>query len=222
MKKLLVIAVLAIAGYFAYQKFVDGPPRAIEDPVYGEVRVDIDVQTLSIGNRPASCIGTVFRPGPDPRVVLDFAADALPVDDVLLKAMPPDVREVIDHFHPRGTVRGALHLVRSPRAEIGPDRDDVAITADIHLDESGHCSIVWDDLPYPITKLTGLLKIRPDQWIFEEMRGWNGVAEITGKGQPTPRRVASSSTTMSVVPMATSRKDGLPTRKARSAKIHGT
>lgn len=48
MKKLLVVAVLAIAGFFAYQKFVSGPAQSIEDPVYGEVRVDIAMQGREI------------------------------------------------------------------------------------------------------------------------------------------------------------------------------
>ena len=45
---------------------------------------------------------------------------------------------------------------------------------------------------------------------------------MTGSGQPTERRVASSSTTMRIVPMTTSVVEGLPTRKASSLKIHGT
>jgi hypothetical protein len=46
--------------------------------------------------------------------------------------------------------------------------------------------------------------------------------EMTGSGQPTERRVASSRTTIRIVPMTTSVVDGLPTRNASSLKIHGT
>lgn len=152
-----------------------------------ETRIDIDLGTSSIGNRPASCTGVIRRPGRDPHVILDFSADALPVDETLLKAMPGDVKEVIDHFHPRGTVRGTLRLERTPETAEDP-RGKVAITAEIEMDEQGHCSIAWDDLPYPITNLTGRLKIRPDHWIFEEMHGWNGVAQITGSGRVDQRR----------------------------------
>ncbi len=45
---------------------------------------------------------------------------------------------------------------------------------------------------------------------------------ISGRGQPMLRRVASSATTTSAVPISTSRGRGLPIRKARSSKIQGT
>ena len=45
---------------------------------------------------------------------------------------------------------------------------------------------------------------------------------MKGSGQPMARRVASSRVTMRIVPMVTSSRLGLPTRKASSSKIHGT
>jgi hypothetical protein len=45
-KGLIIVIVLAVAGYFAYQKYIGGPPRVIEDPVFGEIRMTADV-----GNR---------------------------------------------------------------------------------------------------------------------------------------------------------------------------
>ena len=44
---------------------------------------------------------------------------------------------------------------------------------------------------------------------------------MTGSGQPMLRRVASSSATISTVPITTSSGSGLPTRNIRSWKIHG-
>ncbi len=46
MKGLIVVVLLAAAGYFAYQKYIGGPPQVIEDPVYGEIRM-----TANVGNR---------------------------------------------------------------------------------------------------------------------------------------------------------------------------
>jgi hypothetical protein len=46
MKGLLAICIVAGAGYFFYHKYVGGPPRAIENPVYGEMRM-----TAQAGNR---------------------------------------------------------------------------------------------------------------------------------------------------------------------------
>jgi hypothetical protein len=40
MKKLIVLIVLAAAGYFAYARFQNGNPEHIDNPVYAELRLD--------------------------------------------------------------------------------------------------------------------------------------------------------------------------------------
>ena len=40
MRKLILLIVLAAAGYFAYSRFQSGNPQHIEKPVYAELRVD--------------------------------------------------------------------------------------------------------------------------------------------------------------------------------------
>ena len=47
------------------------------------------------------------------------------------------------------------------------------------------------------------------------------VIAISGSGQPMLRRVASSSSTIRIEPIATSSPVGLPTRNARSSKTYG-
>lgn len=48
MKKLLLLVLLVGAGYYFYHTRTSGPPQVIEDPVYGEMRVAIDVQGREI------------------------------------------------------------------------------------------------------------------------------------------------------------------------------
>jgi hypothetical protein len=43
MKKLILLIVLAVAGYFAYTHFQAANPEHIENPVYAELRVDAKV-----------------------------------------------------------------------------------------------------------------------------------------------------------------------------------
>ncbi len=43
MKKLVLLIVLAAAGYFVYARFQAGNPEHIENPVYAELRVDTKV-----------------------------------------------------------------------------------------------------------------------------------------------------------------------------------
>ena len=43
MKKLILLVVLAVAGYVAYSRFEAGNPEHIENPVYAELRMDAKV-----------------------------------------------------------------------------------------------------------------------------------------------------------------------------------
>jgi len=139
------------------------------------------LQTL-VGGQPLFASGTVDRPGPRAAVRLDFRGRALPVDEALMRALPAEVRKVVDQFRPTGTVRGTATLRRVP--DEGPAADPLGkISLDAVLDLNERCGVVWEGLPYPVNNLTGRLKIHPDVWEFENMRGVNGQAEITGGGR---------------------------------------
>ncbi len=56
----------------------------------------------------------------------------------------------------------------------------IAIDADIDL--TGQCEMTWVGLPYPVRNLTGRLELHPDRWIFKNIHGRNGQAEITASG----------------------------------------
>jgi hypothetical protein len=124
--------------------------------------------------------GTIEDPGPDALVNLTFRTASLPIDEALRKAMPPEVREVVDAFQPTGSVRGVARLARRPPPRPGAP-DDVRIDAELDLNEG--CSMRWDGMPYLIRDLTGHLEIHPDRWKFTRMRGTNGAAVITGEGE---------------------------------------
>jgi hypothetical protein len=149
--------------------------------VFERQQVKIDLWTL-VGNKPLRATGTIENPGRDAHVHLNFVGEALPIDKTLFDAMPPDVRKVVDEFHPTGTVRGRAHVERlaPPRPDADP-RGIVKIDAQLELNE--RCSIRWDGLPYPVENLTGQLEIYPNRWKFKNMRGSNGQAVITGYGE---------------------------------------
>jgi hypothetical protein len=46
LKTLIIVVLLAAAGWYLYQKHIGGPPQVFENPVYGEMRM-----TASAGNR---------------------------------------------------------------------------------------------------------------------------------------------------------------------------
>ncbi len=150
--------------------------------VWADDRVIVtDMRTL-VGGRSLTAKGTVDHPGLYAVANLEFQAEAVPIDKALLDAMPPEVRTVLDDFKPTGTVRGTVSVIRTPPKTPDADpRGDVQVDAFIDLNE--RCGMTWKGMPYPINNLTGRLEIHPDLWIFQNMRGFNGQAVLTGSGR---------------------------------------
>jgi hypothetical protein len=146
-------------------------------------KLEVDLKCL-IGEKPASMKGTIDDPGPDAVVRLDIRAESVPIDAAFMAALPPDVFKVVDRFHPSGSVRARVHVFRQPL--VGPEikpKPEGQLTIDAILDLNPRCEITWADLPYPVRNLTGRLKLHPDLWEFENMRGHNGEEVITGNGR---------------------------------------
>src|SRR5262249_19228630 len=139
----------------------------------------VNLQTL-ISGKPMILKGEIAKPGLDAVVRLDIEAEAVPIDDAIRKAMPPDVRKVVDQFRPSpsGLVKAHATVFRRPMA--GHPEGEIKVDAEIDLKEG--CEITWDGLPYPIRDLTGRLVVHPDRWLFMGMRGSNGKAQITASG----------------------------------------
>ncbi|MGD0044054.1 MAG: hypothetical protein ABSE84_27225, partial [Isosphaeraceae bacterium] len=139
-------------------------------------RLSVDLHGL-IGERPALLKGTIDNPGPDALVRLDIQADSVPIDAAFLAALPKDVRKVVDQFHPAGSVKGKVRILRWPM--VGPRaKPEGHLVIDADLDLNPRCEITWAGLPYPIRNLTGRLELHPDLWEFKNMRGGNGQAII--------------------------------------------
>jgi hypothetical protein len=151
----------------------------------GESRIDVDVATTSVGGEPLTCRGTIDNPGPNAVVALTFAARSLPVDPMLIRALPerPDnVRAVVEQFHPSGSVRGTARLRRTPPTR--PDEPTIGkVVIELDLDLNKGCAMIWDGLKYPVENLTGHLEIRPNRWKFTGMRGVHGLANIAADGE---------------------------------------
>lgn len=141
--------------------------------------LQVDLQTTSVGGQPLHLKGTIENPGPDAVVRLDIAADSVPIDAVLLKALQPDVRKVVKGFRPSGTVKAHAAVFREPM----PGRPEGRIAIDAEIDLTERCEITWDKLPYPVRNLTGRLELHPDHWVFRDMQGRNGQARIRASGE---------------------------------------
>jgi hypothetical protein len=156
------------------------------DHLTGQIKLEkrlltVDLETLSVGGRPLRIKGKIEDPGVDAVVHLDIQADSIPIDDKIKNATQPDVRKVIDQFHPSGLVKGHATVVRRPM--VGPKAPPeglIEINAEIDLSE--RCEMKWDGLPYPVRDLKGRLEIHPDNWVFKNMRGGNGQTIIHASG----------------------------------------
>lgn len=156
------------------------------DNINGEVTWEGDTVALKLRTRvagqPLTAEGTILHPGDDALVDLRFRAEAFPVDETLFKALPPEILAVVEQFEPSGSVRGTARLTRRPPEK--PDDPPVGLV-EVHADLELHerCRMKWVGLPYPVTDLKGKLELHPDHWVFREMRGRNGLAELKGSGK---------------------------------------
>lgn len=145
-------------------------------------QIAVEDMSTTVGGETLMGWGTIEDPGPMADVRLHFAAKALPVDEKFLRALPPEVRKVVDQFHPKGSVRGTADVRRTPpKAPGGDPRKDVKI--DVALDLNRGCSMVWDGLKYPVEDLEGHLEVHPDRWTFQRIKGVNGLARIAADGE---------------------------------------
>ena len=141
----------------------------------------LNVDLRSLSGRPSKISGKITHPGPDAVVELDVIASSLPIDDVLKKAMPADVRKVVNQFNPSGLVNARASISRTPNHGPGaPPEGRVKIDAVVDLAE--RCEITWEGLPFPVRNLKGRLEIHPDKWTFKNVYGSNGHAKITASG----------------------------------------
>jgi AsmA-like C-terminal region len=134
-----------------------------------------------ISGQPIKLSGVIEDPGVDAVVKLDIEADSVPIDETLKKAMPPDVRKVVNQFDPRGFVKASAKVFRRPLPP-ADGRPEGQISIDALIDLNDRCEITWDRLPYPIRSLKGRLEVHPDRWVFKNMRGTNGRARISASG----------------------------------------
>jgi hypothetical protein len=148
-------------------------------------RMTVDLRCL-IGERPALLTGIIDNPGPDAQVKLQIQAESVPVDAAFFRALPPEVRKVVDQFHPAGSFKADVRVARKPM--VGPDaKPEGILLIDADLDLNPRCEVTWAGLPYTIRNLTGRLVLRPDLWEFHNMRGRNGQAVIAGSGRVRKR-----------------------------------
>jgi hypothetical protein len=103
--------------------------------------------------------------------------DDLPLDEALLRALPPKPQEVVRSLHPRGTINFDVKLWRNRPEE--PMHQHLWLAAN-------HCSIRYERFPYPISDIRGVLDMVDGVWTFSNVEGSNDKARIVCKGSLGP------------------------------------
>jgi hypothetical protein len=154
------------------------------DHVSGSLTLERNILTVDLQTLTAPLVrvkGVVENPGADAVVRLDVRADAVPINDALRKALPPEGRRFLDEFQPSGLVWGRAAVLRKPMNGSDP-RSEGVVAIDAEIDLAGRCEMTWARLSYPVRNLTGRLELHPDRWVFKNIRGRNGQADILASG----------------------------------------
>lgn len=142
------------------------------------------------GDRPLIVRGSI-QGSKNSEVDLVVAADDVPIDHKLLSALPresrelartflpPDSRELGQPKQPRKQVQPAglaniKVFIRRPR---GQER-----FANRYLIALHDTSLKYDQFPYPLEKVTGILDIQPDHWECRDFHGSHKGGEIVVNG----------------------------------------
>lgn len=141
------------------------------------VQVDL---TAFTGDKPVFLNGYWSGEGPQVDVKFDIHGAELPIDDKLLKALSfaPNLQKFAESFHATGKFDLKSHLRHEPGAS------DFRNEYHLHFRDA---AIRWDNFPYPLKKVSGVLDIYPDHWEFYQFQGTHNDGHVLVQGKSIPR-----------------------------------
>lgn len=145
---------------------------------------DVDVVRMDLaglaGQRQVFIRGDVTGDGPAAAVAVRIRADNVPLDDRLRAALPPRQQRLAASFHPIGLADVDVSVSRAAGGH------EFANTYRIRFHGA---SARYDEFPYPLEEVSGLLEIRPEGFEFSDFRGTHKGGEVRthGRSRPTPQ-----------------------------------
>ena len=139
-------------------------------------RLQMDLSTFS-ENQAVHIVGDIRNPTSGPTGWLRVSSDELPIDEKLLKALPPPAQ-----------IAGPLHGPERKhrlRVRTGPrNRQGSAPSASASFGPAaaGSATIVF---PYAISNVRGEMEMIDGNWWFRNLEGYNGTSRVTGGGALT-------------------------------------
>jgi hypothetical protein len=153
------------------------------DGITGEVEYDAlqGLTRVEVRGRASGQPGTLrgyWKGGfKDADARLEVLVNGLPLNDVLLKALPDGMRELARSFHARGRCNAQVRIVSTP----GGGGMQCTYHAQF-LDTT----VRWDNFPYPLEQVTGFLDVFPDHWQGRDFRGTHNGGEVLVQGRSHP------------------------------------
>lgn len=177
---------------FAYEEFPYPLKRAQGKITLRNNRIEANLVALA-GDEPLKVEGTIVNPGPEQSIWVAASGNNLVLDDQLLRALPADVREVMQDLSPRGVFDLLYEVKRRPGAD-----HPIEGSAHIRVKDG---SLVYKHFPYGIRKLHGTLQgystthhlpsgrhFTTWKWKVPDLVGKNDRATIAIHGEINPPR----------------------------------
>lgn len=164
---------------FTYYKF-----RYRLEHATGTVRLKDDVLRVNVtgyrSNQPVRLSAEVLAPLHAWHGTIEARAEALPLDDRLLAALPENVRKTLERLHPSGTLQALVRVWR--------DSPQDAVHRYVHAVVEGG-TLRYDRFAYPLVGVRGIFEMRDDHWTFRELEAVNDTGRFRARGHliPTPQ-----------------------------------
>jgi hypothetical protein len=137
--------------------------------------------TGQAGGHPVHVGGTVDTSVPGGAGVIEVHGDGMRIDDALLAALPPRSADIVRRLRASGSFDFRFRHERGPGL---PDRH--FNTLDLRITQG---SMSYTGFPYPLSGVTGLLRMEGNRWTIRELVGTNdtGVVRCSGGLEPVGR-----------------------------------
>ena len=161
---------------FTYHKF-----RYRLEHATGTLRLKDDRLEVHVigyrGNQPVRVSAEVVSPLHAWQGTIEARAEALPLDDRLLAALPENVRKTLERLHPAGTLQALVRVWR--------DTPQDPVHHYVHaVIQDG--SLRYERFAYPLAGVRGVFEMRDNHWTFRDLEAVNDTGRLRGSGHLTP------------------------------------
>lgn len=109
---------------------------------------------------------------------LTIHSSSIPINTKLMNTIPEKSRRVVQSLRPTGTVRSEIKLHFLPQKQQNTPQE---ITKDIAI-YANDCSVCYDQFPYPVREINGIIKWDGTNWLFSNFTGSNELTKVKAQG----------------------------------------